>query len=80
LSYLSETLENKSTAENVSWCVRNRWLFNADHELSVGKDRVLVDGFHPNYTLCAATPPLSIAMPSSSIQQDGHIVVNAIVA
>jgi enhancer of polycomb-like protein len=50
--------EEGSTAEKeVSWRIRDRWLFDADDEPSVGpdgpdeKDRVLVDEFHPKYAL-----------------------------
>ena len=52
----SEMPEEESTAEKeVSWRIRDRWLFDADDEPSVGpdgpdeKDRVLVDEFHPKY-------------------------------
>ena len=37
------------------WCIRDRWLFDADDEPSVGpdgpgeNDTVLVDRFHPRY-------------------------------
>jgi len=54
----SERSEEESTTETeVSWRVRDRWLFDADDEPSVGpdgpdeKDRVLVDEFHPKYGL-----------------------------
>ncbi|KAI0280469.1 hypothetical protein BGY98DRAFT_1095464 [Russula aff. rugulosa BPL654] len=54
----SEMPEEESTAEKeVSWRIRDRWLFDADDEPSVGpdgpdeKDRVLVDEFHPKYAL-----------------------------
>ncbi|KAF8487810.1 hypothetical protein F5888DRAFT_1639717 [Russula emetica] len=50
--------EEESTAEKeVSWRIRDRWLFNADDEPSIGpdgpdeKDRVLVDESHPKYAL-----------------------------
>ncbi|KAF8496389.1 hypothetical protein F5888DRAFT_1833868 [Russula emetica] len=50
--------KEESTAEKeVSWRIRDRWLFDADDEPSVGpdspdeKDRVLVDEFHPKYAL-----------------------------
>jgi enhancer of polycomb-like protein len=54
----SEMPEEESTAEKeVSWRIRDRWLFDADDEPSIGpdgpdeKDRVLVDEFHPKYAL-----------------------------
>ncbi|KAF8489872.1 hypothetical protein F5888DRAFT_1808461 [Russula emetica] len=50
--------EEESTAEKeVSWHIRDHWLFDADDEPSVGpdgpdeKDRVLGDEFHPKYLL-----------------------------
>ena len=51
----SETSGNDSTEKEASWRIRDRWLFDADDEPSVGpdgpdeKDRVLVDEFHPKY-------------------------------
>jgi enhancer of polycomb-like protein len=51
----SETPGNDSTEKEASWRIRDRWLFDADDEPSVGpdgpdeKDRVLVDEFHPKY-------------------------------
>ena len=54
----SEIPEEEATAEKeVSWRIRDRWLFDVDDEPSVGpdgpdeKDRVLVDEFHPKYAL-----------------------------
>ena len=48
--------DNELNAEKeTSWRIRDRWLFDADDEPSVGpdgpdeKDRVLVDEFHPRY-------------------------------
>jgi enhancer of polycomb-like protein len=48
--------DNELNAEKeASWRIRDRWLFDADDEPSVGpdgpdeKDRVLVDEFHPRY-------------------------------
>ena len=51
----SEMAENGSSEKEDSWRIRDRWLFDADDEPSVGpdgpdeKDRVLVDEFHPKY-------------------------------
>jgi enhancer of polycomb-like protein len=54
----SEMPEEESIAEKeVSWRIRDRWLFDADDEPCVGpdgpdeKDRALVDEFHPKYAL-----------------------------
>jgi enhancer of polycomb-like protein len=48
--------DDESTDDKeASWRIRDRWLFDADDEPSVGpdgpdeKDRVLVDEFHPRY-------------------------------
>jgi enhancer of polycomb-like protein len=50
--------EKEPTAEKeVSWHIRDHWLFDADDEPSAGpdgpdkKDRVLVDEFHPKYAV-----------------------------
>jgi enhancer of polycomb-like protein len=49
--------QQRATDKEVSWRIRDRWLFDADDEPSVGhdgldeKDRVLVDEFHPKYVL-----------------------------
>lgn len=49
--------EESTTEKEASWRIRDRWLFDADDEPSVGpdgpdeKDRVLVDEFHPKYVL-----------------------------
>jgi enhancer of polycomb-like protein len=51
----SEMPGNDPTEKKASWRIRDRWLFDADNEPSVGpdgpdeKDRVLVDEFHPKY-------------------------------
>ena len=52
----SEMASEESNADKeMSWRIRDRWLFDADDEPSVGpdgpdeKDRVLVDEFHPKY-------------------------------
>ena len=52
----SEMASKESNADKeMSWRIRDRWLFDADDEPSVGpdgpdeKDRVLVDEFHPKY-------------------------------
>jgi len=57
-SSASEQFEEESTTETeVSWPIRDRWLFDADDEPSVGpdgpseKDSVLVDEFHPKFSL-----------------------------
>ena len=54
--------EEVSTAEKeVSWRIRDHWLFDADDEPSVGpdgleeKDRVLVDEFPDMHSLVANT-------------------------
>ncbi|KAH9020325.1 enhancer of polycomb-like-domain-containing protein [Lactarius pseudohatsudake] len=50
-----ETEEQRATDREVSWRIRDRWLFDADDEPSVGndgpdeRDRALVDEFHPKY-------------------------------
>ena len=50
-----ETAEQRATDMEVSWRIRDRWLFDADDEPSVGcdgpdeKDRALLDEFHPKY-------------------------------
>ncbi|KAI9437906.1 enhancer of polycomb-like-domain-containing protein [Lactarius psammicola] len=52
-----ETEEQRATNREVSWRIRDRWLFDADDEPSVGhdgpdeKDRALLDEFHPKYLL-----------------------------
>ena len=58
----SEESEDKyATDREVSWRIRDRWLFDADDEPSVGpdgpdeKDRELVDEFHPKYVLPTQT-------------------------
>jgi hypothetical protein len=49
---LEETEEQHVSDREVLWWIRDRWLFNADDEPSVGhdgpdeKDRTLVDEFH----------------------------------
>jgi len=49
--------EESTTAKEISWRIRDRWLFDADDDPSVGpdgpdeKDRALVDEFHPKYLL-----------------------------
>ena len=49
--------EESNADKEMSWRIRDRWLFDADDEPSVGpdgpdeKDRVLVDEFHPKYVL-----------------------------
>jgi enhancer of polycomb-like protein len=49
--------EESTTDKELSWRLRNRWLFDADDEPSVGpdspdeKDRALMDEFHPMYAL-----------------------------
>ncbi|KAI9453934.1 enhancer of polycomb-like-domain-containing protein, partial [Russula earlei] len=50
-------MSEEVTTKEVSWRIRDRWLFDADDEPSVGpdspdeRDRVLVDEFHPKYLL-----------------------------
>ena len=58
ISVDSEMISEESNADKeMSWCIHNCWLFNADDKPSVGpngpdeKDRVLVDEFHPKYIL-----------------------------
>jgi hypothetical protein len=49
--------EESNADKEMSWHIRDHWLFDADDEPSVGpdgpdeKDRVLVDEFHPKYVL-----------------------------
>ena len=49
--------EESATAKEISWRIRDRWLFDADDDPSVGpdgpdeKDRNLVDEFHPKCAL-----------------------------
>jgi enhancer of polycomb-like protein len=49
------------TDKEMLWRTRDRWLFDADNEPSVGpngpdeKDRVLGDEFHPKYVLYKIT-------------------------
>jgi enhancer of polycomb-like protein len=49
--------DEPTTAKEVSWRIRDRWLFDADDDPSVGpdgpdeKDRALVDEFHPKCVL-----------------------------
>jgi enhancer of polycomb-like protein len=49
--------EESTTAKEISWRIRDRWLFDADDDPSVGpdgpeeKDRALVDEFHPKCVL-----------------------------
>ena len=51
----SETPRNDLTEKEASWCICDRWLFNADDEPSVGpdgpneKDGVLVNESHLKY-------------------------------
>ena len=48
-------MDQRAADSEVSWRIRDRWLFNADDEPSVGhngpdeKDRALMDEFHPKY-------------------------------
>ncbi|KAH9013112.1 hypothetical protein EDB85DRAFT_2158440 [Lactarius pseudohatsudake] len=52
-----ENEEQCATDREVSWPIRDRWLFDADNEPSVGndgpdeKDRALLNEFHPTYLL-----------------------------
>ena len=47
--------QQQATDREVSWRIRDRWLFDTDDEPSLGhdgpdeKDRALVDEFHPKY-------------------------------
>jgi len=49
--------EESTAAKETSWRIRDRWLFDADDDPSVGpdgpdeKDRALVDEFHPKCVL-----------------------------
>jgi enhancer of polycomb-like protein len=78
--------EKEPTAEKeVSWRIRDRWLFDADDEPSAGpdgpdeKDRVLVDEFHPKYAvlgsqnLSSLTALLRYLLKGMSLyQEDDH--------